>query len=89
MSLEPLQPPEAVHAVAFVELQLSVALAPAEMLAGEALKDTVGGAFDELLPPPPQAARARDAAAMPAAKTRLRSACAKPGRVATRWNDSL
>jgi hypothetical protein len=76
VSLEPLQPPEAAHAVAFVEFQLSVALAPAEMLVGDALKDTVGGVPDELPPPPPQAARLRDAATRPAARSRLKSTSA-------------
>jgi hypothetical protein len=76
VSFEPLHPPEAAHAVAFVEFQLSVALPPAEMLVGDALKDTVGGVLDALLPPP-QAARVRNTATMPAAKTRSKSACAK------------
>jgi hypothetical protein len=38
----PLQPPEAVHAVAFIELQVSVDVAPTAMLAGEAVRVTVG-----------------------------------------------
>lgn len=46
---EPFQPPEAVHAVAFVLDHVSVELLPAVMLAGLAASDTVGVA----LPPPP------------------------------------
>ena len=87
--LQPTDPPEAVQAVALVELQLSVALAPAEMLVGDALKDTVGGAFEELLPPPPQAARAKEAAQVAAARTWRKFACAMRARAKSKRNDSL
>ena len=42
MALLPDQAPEAVHAVAFVEDQLSVALLPAVIVLGLAVKVTVG-----------------------------------------------
>ena len=38
----PLQPPEAVHAVALVELQLSVEVPPAATMVGFAVKAAVG-----------------------------------------------
>jgi hypothetical protein len=38
----PLQPPEAVHAVAFVELHVNVAVLPVATLVGLALKVAVG-----------------------------------------------
>jgi hypothetical protein len=62
-------PPEAVHAVAFVEFQESVELAPPDTVVGEALRVTVGaGVLDVPLPPlpPPQPASA-NAVAMPLA----------------------
>ena len=40
--LLPLQPPEAVHEVVLVELQVRVALCPAVMLVGLAESETVG-----------------------------------------------
>ena len=86
--MEPLQPPEAVQAVALVELQLSVALAPPEILVGDALKDTVGGAVEELLPPPPQAASTKDATTVPAAQSRRKFTCARQERVKAKRNDS-
>ena len=42
---DPLQPPLAVQAVALVDDQVSVVLAPAATLAGLAESDTVGGDF--------------------------------------------
>jgi len=42
----PLHPPEAVHESAFMELQLSVDMAPLAIVVGDALNDTVGA--DEL-----------------------------------------
>ena len=42
----PAQPPEAVHAVALVELQLNVALPPAATAAGLTLSVTVGALAD-------------------------------------------
>jgi len=55
----PLQLPEAVHEVAFVELQVSVEALPATTLDGDARSDTVG-TVAALLPPPPQAASVTD-----------------------------
>jgi hypothetical protein len=43
-ALAPLQPPEPVHDVAFVVLQLSVALPPVATLVGIAVSVTVGAA---------------------------------------------
>ena len=57
----PLQPPEAVHDVALVELQLRVAALPEAMLVGDALSATVGAATAALLEPPPQEASTRHA----------------------------
>jgi hypothetical protein len=42
-ALAPLQPPEAVQLVAFVELQVKVDAAPLAMMAGLAVSATVGG----------------------------------------------
>jgi hypothetical protein len=42
VALVPFQPPEAVHEVAFVVLQVSVALAPLVTLVGLAVSMTVG-----------------------------------------------
>lgn len=55
----PVQPPEAVHAVAFVELQVNMAAAPLFTAAGEALIDAVGAGGAGATgtdPDPPQAA---------------------------------
>jgi hypothetical protein len=65
----PLQPPEAVHDVAFVELQLRVEVLPEAMLVGDALSDTVG-ATTAALEPPPQAARTRHAPPVTAVATK-------------------
>jgi hypothetical protein len=90
---EPLQPPEAVQVVALVELQLRVALPPAEMVIGVALKVTVGAGVDEPLlpppPPPPQAASARDPAARPATKIARPFVSAKGKRGDLKRNDRL
>jgi hypothetical protein len=58
--LVPDQPPEAVHAVAFVELQLSVEVPPLLTVLGVAVKVTVGAAAETVtvadcvaLPPAP------------------------------------
>jgi len=70
----PLQAPEAVHEVAFVELQLIVELPPEAMLAGEALRDSVGAGVEA--DPPPQEARAYNAAMLsPAAAIRVKVIC--------------
>jgi hypothetical protein len=70
----PFQPPEAVHEVAFVELQLMVEVLPPVMLVGDALSDTVGPAT--ALAPREQAASASEAAAVrPAATKRLKYTC--------------
>lgn len=60
MASDPVQPPEAVQAVALVEDQLSVVLAPLAILVDAALRDTVGAAADtvtvadcEAVPPVP------------------------------------
>jgi hypothetical protein len=58
----PLQPPEAAHEVAWVELQLNVAAAPAATRVGAAASDAVGTAGGGVPPlslelPPPQAVR--------------------------------
>jgi hypothetical protein len=60
VALLPLHPPEATHAVAFVEVHVSVAAAPLANVVGEALKVAVGddGAGSAApSPPPPHAAR--------------------------------
>ena len=66
VALTPLQPAEAVHDVAFVVLQVNVALAPLAPLVGDAVKVrvgdagggvTTGGVFDDASwTLPPQAA---------------------------------
>jgi hypothetical protein len=77
--LEPLQlPPDPVHEVASVELQVSVELPPPETVVGEALNDTVGAGVvvdPLLLPPPPQPASVSAAAMLPAISGNL-----MPGR---------
>lgn len=74
VAIVPLQPPEAVHDVAFVELQLMVEVLPPLMLVGDALSDTVGAAAT--LVPPEQAASARDAPIVrPATTSRLQHTC--------------
>jgi hypothetical protein len=71
----PFHPPEAVHDVAFVELQMMVEEAPELMLVGEALSETVGAAIG-LESPPPQAASTKDAPTIrPALANRLKQAC--------------
>lgn len=54
---EPLQPPEAVQEVAFVELQVSVVASPLLTAALATLSETVGGAVPE--EPPPHATNSR------------------------------
>jgi len=44
VALAPLHPPEAAHAVAFFELQVSVAAVPVPMIVGLAVSVTVGAA---------------------------------------------
>jgi hypothetical protein len=46
VAIEPLQPPDAVQAVAWVEDQLNVELPPLATLAALALSETLGGAAD-------------------------------------------
>jgi hypothetical protein len=46
VAIDPLQAPEAVHAVALVEDQVNVELPPLETLVGLALMETLGGAAD-------------------------------------------
>lgn len=61
VALLPVQPPDAVHDVALLLLQVSAAVEPETTLVGLAVSVTVGaagGALDP--PPPPQAARTRD-----------------------------
>lgn len=71
----PVQAPEAVHDVAFVELQLIVEAVPAAMLVGDALSDTFGGAA-ATLEPPPQDASARNAPTVrPATTNWLKKTC--------------
>jgi hypothetical protein len=60
----PVQPPEALHAVALVELQVNVAAAPLLTAVGTALIDAVGGggaAVSGTDPDPPQAAKSSTA----------------------------
>ncbi len=52
----PLQPPDAVHAVALVDVHVNVELALVATVVGAALKDTVGGGAAAGLSPPPQEA---------------------------------
>ena len=62
VALVPLQPPVAVHDVAFVELQVSVDAPPLAMDVGAALRDAVGfGSLIGLLLPEPHAASSSDA----------------------------
>ncbi len=42
MASEPVQPPDAVHAVALLEVQVNVELPPLATLLGLALKETLG-----------------------------------------------
>ena len=57
VALVPLQPPEAVHEVALVELHVSIDAAPLATEVGDALMDAVGvESIGVLLLPPPQAA---------------------------------
>jgi hypothetical protein len=57
VALAPLQPPEAVHEVALVELHVSVDAPPLATEVGDALMDAVGvESIGLLLLPPPQAA---------------------------------
>jgi hypothetical protein len=49
----PLQPPEAAHEVALVELHVSVDAAPLAIDVGAALRDAVGSGLDGPPPPPP------------------------------------
>ena len=46
VAIDPLQAPEAVHAVALADDQINVALSPLAMLVGLALMETLGGAAD-------------------------------------------
>lgn len=46
VAIDPVQPPDAVHAVALVEDQTSVELPPLVMLLGPALMETLGAAVD-------------------------------------------
>jgi hypothetical protein len=70
----PLQAPEAVHDVAFVELQLIVEVPPEVMLAGEALSEIVGAAVAP--DPPPQATSVCNAAMLKlAAAIRVKPSC--------------
>src|SRR5262245_43199759 len=52
---DPVQPPDAVHEVAFVDDQVSVDVPPVVTLVGFAVRDTVGagGLLPPSLPPPP------------------------------------
>ncbi|HEY6482041.1 MAG TPA: hypothetical protein VIY54_00785 [Steroidobacteraceae bacterium] len=66
----PLQAPEAVHAVAFVEFQVSVLALPLLTDVGVALKETVGVDEPE---PPPQAASSHSTPRQPSkVETRMR-----------------
>ena len=58
----PLQPPDAVHDVASVELQVSVEVPPLATVVGAALRDAVGCVIG-VTPTPPHAANSRDAPA--------------------------
>ena len=60
VAFAPLQPPEAVHAVAFAELHVSVEAAPLATDIGVALRDVVGNIV-LLLPPPLHEATSSDA----------------------------
>ena len=74
----PLQAPEAVQEVAFVELQLMVELPPDAMLAGEALRDSVGAGVEvgvEADPPPQEASAYSAAMPRPAAAIRVKVIC--------------
>jgi hypothetical protein len=77
---EPLQPPEAVHAVALVELQVRVEAAPLCTDVGSAVKVAVGcgavGCTTELLPEP-------QAASIATARTMMDARMASPS-----WNEA-
>jgi hypothetical protein len=85
VAFAPLQPAEAVHEVALVELQVSVAEVPVPMIVGLAVSVTAGaavvtgGVVDVLVAelPPPQEARkiAAASAANPAACARVCAIC--------------
>jgi hypothetical protein len=49
VAMLPVQPPEAAHAVALLEVQLSIDVAPLAMLVGLALKETVGGVAETVM----------------------------------------
>jgi hypothetical protein len=76
VGIVPLQSPEAVHEVAFVELQLMVEALPPVTLLGDALSDTVGVGAAVAPEPCEQAESARDAPIIrPAAPRRPRLTC--------------
>ncbi len=49
VAMLPVQPPEAAHAVALLEVQVSIDVAPLAMLVGLALKETVGGVAETVM----------------------------------------
>lgn len=63
VALTPVQPPEAVQAVAFAEFHVNVVAAPPWMRLCAALRDAVGGGAADDEPPPPQEASTSQAAA--------------------------
>ena len=63
VALAPLQPPEAVHEVAFIELHVSVDVPPLATEVGAAPSEAVGTAVDGLPPEPPPHAASKSAAA--------------------------
>ncbi len=69
VGLLPLQPPDAVQAVAFVAVHVKTAAAPLATVAGEALSTAVGDGAGSEAEPPPHAIR--DIAATPGQTLRI------------------
>jgi len=82
----PLQAPEAVHDVAFAELQLMVEVPPEVIVGGEALNDIVGAAV--VADPPPHAASTCNARMLrPAAAIRMKLTCRLELFICTQCSD--
>ena len=69
----PVQPPEAVHDVAFVEFQVKVAVSPLLTAAGDARSDAVGGCATGAMGADPEPPQAANVSATPVANTVLKN----------------